>query len=1378
MQNFTMQNFAMQNSEEQQPFNMTQEEFDSLIAQDDNFSASAYYDLQDPYSNYQPTQNFRTGQPLDNSEWINQPLQSIPMSNEDTQGLDLNYDWSNFQASGRSYQEVLPKQRPELVALPKYKNQSSIRKAKLSPRSESSYGSVTSSPRSQRRRRLKSPEGRQRKPRESHQRRYQKPKADPTKPHVIINANTQGINRRSENIQSFNPLRYYLPLVTQPASWGVKPVTGDPLFTYTKDGELDPYIRFSKTQFCYFIFNHPLNPPPSSNASLRESGLTLWIQKTPSDCKRRYPNGKSDKCRFEDCPISHNTIHKGDFRVALDEQHKKKNKSDPFHNAGYVHLWCLEKFFDFPTLCRQVNIRADDRVLREGKNKMAVTRDFPEMLRVIDAFVEKCSPWEDGKPQGYYQHTLNYALTMEQLRLEPKNRALVRKRRGGNTIDLHLNNLEVYIANSENLRWENLHGKRRSSMSSDDDVDIVSKRPRLESRAPKASRKTPSASPKALKYPQSPRIFGLRKIDNDTKSKRLTMSGSMPGFGDGDGVVAEGRERGARRRKLAGYLKAANDIRQSYRQSYTQKWENGELQDNSLDIPGSFPDVAIASHGDEQLVLFPSYAKRHTKRPPNPDDASNQRGRDSSVDGSGDADYWAREWQKYEDDRAVVDVDVRGWVYSPHRGPMTRKNRLLIGLARQLSGIPAPKSRDPSPDSAGSLRARHREHEARREEERIAQEAEQIMQKGQGEENAAARGDYSEIPKIDSDSESLYSERGRYANLSPQQSPADSPTPGPGHLAKRASWNQPSDMTQEELLTANAHLMARLQPFLTNPLVSIPITVFFYDEKSSVSRTITTNEAGHFIMRASLDFVPTHVRVLASEQLSTIEEVKILESKGVSLISDVDDTIKHSSIGSGAREIFRNAFIRELGDLTIDGVREWYNTLYDMGVGIHYVSNSPWQLFPVLVSYFRTAGLPPGSYHLKQYSGMLQGIFEPVAERKKGTLEKIMRDFPERRFILVGDSGEADLEVYTDVVLANPGKVLAIFIRDVTTPLNQGFFDSAMGPLSGDRHRGKEQLPRLASEETRRSQAFDTADTPEQRPALPPRIVSEAQTQTSDGPTMGKLIDFDEESQKTSVHESHKDVMPRSMSNFDSLESRSGNPPSNSSFKAPPPRPNKPIALRGLTKGVSLEAPAKLPRDSPPPPPPRRILSNKVGSASHPLSQSQSISDLRKSDESYISSARRGVSAAYNALPEVRSYIPGHRGPNSDLPSSTASSEKPLPPPRRRRTSNSTGSQGSKRRSWNRSTDSSDDEAYSPTPSVPVNKKLDLWKRRWKRAKDILDSKGVPLRSWRIGEDVSLEAVQMVEKTFKKMGIEGYGTNGKGKTGEGGGEIKVKDLNR
>jgi phosphatidate phosphatase APP1 len=856
------------------------------------------------------------------------------------------------------------------------------------------------------------------------------------------------------------------------------------------------------------------------------------------------------------------------------------------------------------------------------------------------------------------------------------------------------------------------------------------------------------------------------------------MSGSMPGFG-GD-IPATG-ERGSRRKKIAGYLKAANEIRQSYQQSYSEKWGNGgsEWDEDEKGIPGAFPDVAIVSHGDEQLVMFPSYATRHHKVPPNPDGSLTPgRSRRSSwnEDGPMDAEYWAREWQKFEDDRAIVDVDVRGWLYSPHRGPMTRKNRLLIGLARQLSGVPAPKdaSRDQSPEH--TIAARHKEHEARREQEKIAEEAEQILRKGRGEEKVAAQGGYSERPKDESDSESIYGE-GRRSGMHTPGTPDEAL--GPGHLPKRSSWNQPSEMSQAELLTANANLMARLRPFLTNPLVSTPITLFFYDEKTSVSRTVRTNEAGHFSLRASLEFVPTHVRVLASEQLSCTEPVKISEPEGVSLISDVDDTIKHSSIGGGAREIFRNAFIRDLSDLTIDGVKEWYNTMYDMGVGVHYVSNSPWQLFPVLVSFFQKAGLPPGSYHLKQYSGMLQGIFEPVAERKKGTLEKIMRDFPQRKFILIGDSGEADLEVYTDVVLANPGKILAIFIRDVTTPENQGFFDSAMGPLSGD-HRASERDSRSRnsswdSRRTPRSQRSSIADVMENRPALPQRPASEVKTQTSDGPTMGKLIDFDNEPAQEDVHESHRQVMPRSASYANAVDVTKRKATPEITVKKPPPPPTKPAALRGVASKSSLsEAPAASSRGTPPPPPKSRRPLAQPEAHAHPLAQTQSSADLRSpQEESYMSSAKHKVSAAYNALPEVRSYMPGrgytHQPAQSESSGNSSSERPPLPP--RRQTSGSV----TKRLSWN-STDTSEDESYRP-PDVPVNKKLDLWKRRWKRAKDILDGQGVALRSWRVGGDACIEAIQMVEKAMREMNVEGYG-NSKGKTGRGGGEVKVKDLKR
>ena len=91
----------------------------------------------------------------------------------------------------------------------------------------------------------------------------------------------------------------------------------------------------------------------------------------------------------------------------------------------------------------------------------------------------------------------------------------------------------------------------------------------------------------------------------------MTSGGSWPtslrsssGFGD---ARVEPRESGSRRKKLAGYLKAANDLRQAAQSSWGTR-------DGASDIPGAFPEgVTMGSAGDEEMILFPSYARRHIK---------------------------------------------------------------------------------------------------------------------------------------------------------------------------------------------------------------------------------------------------------------------------------------------------------------------------------------------------------------------------------------------------------------------------------------------------------------------------------------------------------------------------------------------------------------------------------------------------------------------------------------------------------------------------------------------------------------------------------------------------------------------------------------------
>lgn len=817
-----------------------------------------------------------------------------------------------------------------------------------------------------------------------------------------------------------------------------------------------------------------------------------------------------------------------------------------------------------------------------------------------------------------------------------------------------------------------------------------------------------------------------------------TTQGPGTGYGASAGAGAEDLnygQRGYRRMKLAAMAgnlyrsgqQAVTDIKEQYAQ--TRGLDSGHDGYGRTHIPGAFPDVAIKVQGNDQMVLFPSYAKRHVKK----DWSKEPQHQPQNEEGGTNEEYWRQEWEKNEDAKAVVDVDVRGWLYSPQVGPMNKRNRMLIGLARQLSGLAPPKSQQQGYETAegGGLRAQHEAREAQREQERIKQEAAQIERRGQQEKKVAYHGGYSERPEANS------SETGSMYNYHAQPGSDIGSAPGsPTRSATQYSTaTAATEMTESELTMANANLMARIAPFMTNPMVALPVTVFFYNDNQSQSRTIITNDAGHFILRAALEFVPTHVRVLANENLSAIQEVQITEPDGVSLISDVDDTIKRSNISAGAKEIFRNTFVRELGEMTVDGVKEWYNEMYDLNVSFHYCSNSPWQLYPVLATYFKLVGLPPGSLHLKQYAGMLQGIFEPVAERKKTTLDRLLRDFPQRKFLLVGDSGEADLEVYTELALANPGRILAIFIRDVTTPIKTGFFENSYNGL-------RKQASNLSLNNSRppmNRAPQTTATAPPRREEKPPA-----------GPAMGDLIDFSEEPEQAKLDDTAALKQVRNQAPYKSgsaLELLSAKKP-------PPPRPLKPAALRSTPSLVEPNGSNRSPSqdETPPPLPTRRAVGG--GNALHPLSQIQGAT-------------QQTAASSRSSTPGSSSGQTG-RAPNERFPPAP-------PPPRRRGTPSSLRSNANSdvdydplpsalthttSRSTTRSRGASPPNSppLGPQQQQALDRKVELWNRRLERAHEQLDQLGVMLYTWRKGQDVSQEAMGIVKSANRKMERKGKDT--------------------
>lgn len=152
---------------------------------------------------------------------------------------------------------------------------------------------------------------------------------------------------------------------------------------------------------------------------------------------------------------------------------------------------------------------------------------------------------------------------------------------------------------------------------------------------------------------------------------------------------------------------------------------------------------------------------------------------------------------------------------------------------------------------------------------------------------------------------------------------------------------------------------------------------------------------------------------------------------GISIISDIDDTIKESSVGD-TKQLLIKTFLEDF--IAVKGMSAWYNTMNKKGdIAFHYVSSSPIQLYPILLDFMANEGYPRGTMHLREATRWTDIIPGPKASfnHKKRSIERILNAYPKRQFILIGDSSESDALIYADFMRRYPEQVCAIVIRDV-----------------------------------------------------------------------------------------------------------------------------------------------------------------------------------------------------------------------------------------------------------------------------------------------------------------------------------------------------------
>ncbi len=162
------------------------------------------------------------------------------------------------------------------------------------------------------------------------------------------------------------------------------------------------------------------------------------------------------------------------------------------------------------------------------------------------------------------------------------------------------------------------------------------------------------------------------------------------------------------------------------------------------------------------------------------------------------------------------------------------------------------------------------------------------------------------------------------------------------------------------------------------------------------------------------------------------------------VISDIDDTVVQTDAAHLVR-MARHVFLGNARTrLPFPGVAAFYRALLDGAHGndlnpLFYVSSSPWNLYDLLVDFFGLQNIPLGPVLFLRDWGLTPEEILPVDNRnyKMKVIRELMDFYHEMPFILIGDSGQEDPEIYQEVVASYPGRVLAVYIRNVSRDLKR-----------------------------------------------------------------------------------------------------------------------------------------------------------------------------------------------------------------------------------------------------------------------------------------------------------------------------------------------------
>ena len=248
-------------------------------------------------------------------------------------------------------------------------------------------------------------------------------------------------------------------------------------------------------------------------------------------------------------------------------------------------------------------------------------------------------------------------------------------------------------------------------------------------------------------------------------------------------------------------------------------------------------------------------------------------------------------------------------------------------------------------------------------------------------------------------------------------------------------------VTPEQLRTATFE--SRINQFMATACAKLPLAVKIngqlfrlhkptrrngsFDDVVSIPKSLLSSDA---VSQGNVDSADFSLVSESGKHTFAVGKILLYPRQGLSIVSDIDDTIKDSQVGD-RKELLANTFLRKFR--SIEGMADLYRDWAGQGAAFHYVSSSPWQLLEALQTFSDEVGFPDGSMHLRNFR-LRDQLLRKLVLRRNGkviAIRNLLKALPEREFVLIGDSGEKDPKIYRKICKQYPDRVKAVFIRDL-----------------------------------------------------------------------------------------------------------------------------------------------------------------------------------------------------------------------------------------------------------------------------------------------------------------------------------------------------------